>query len=210
MIYDIYTLTLTERSVKNIKMSPRSKKQIEELKEVKRKLIMNSALELFADYGYHGTSINMIAKKAGIAKGLIYTYFENKESLIKELVLGGIEEFSDIFDPNNDGVLTEEEFEFFVNESFKLLESNMKFWRLYFVLVMKKEIIEMFGDKFKEFTLPFINVLTDYYKRKNHANAEAEALLLGSVMDGVSLNFLMDPKIFPLHKVKELIINKFK
>jgi len=166
LIYDIYTLTLTERSVKNIKMSPRSKKQIEELKEVKRKLIMNSALELFADYGYHGTSINMIAKKAGIAKGLIYTYFENKESLIKELVLGGIEEFSDIFDPNNDGVLTEEEFEFFV--------------------------------------------ITDYYKRKNHANAEAEALLLGSVMDGVSLNFLMDPKIFPLHKVKELIINKFK
>jgi len=191
-------------------MSPRSKKQIEELKEVKRKLIMNSALELFADYGYHGTSINMIAKKAGIAKGLIYTYFENKESLIKELVLGGIEEFSDIFDPNNDGVLTEEEFEFFVNESFKLLESNMKFWRLYFVLVMKKEIIEMFGDKFKEFTLPFINVLTDYYKRKNHENAEAEAILLGSVMDGVSLNFLMDPENFPLHKVKELIINKFK
>ena len=191
-------------------MSPRSKKQIEELKEVKRKLIMNSALELFADYGYHGTSINMIAKKAGIAKGLIYTYFENKESLIKELVLGGIEEFSDIFDPNNDGVLTEEEFEFFVNESFKLLESNMKFWRLYFVLVMKKEIIEMFGDKFKEFTSPFINILTDYYKRKNHANAEAEALLLCSVMDGVSLNFLMDPENFPLHKVKELIINKFK
>jgi len=191
-------------------MSPRSKKQIEELKEVKRKHIMDSALELFADYGYHGTSINMIAKKAGIAKGLIYTYFENKESLIKELVFVGIEEFSGIFDPNNDGVLTEEEFEFFVDESFKLLESNMKFWRLYFLLVMKKEIIEMFGDKFQEFTLPFINILTDYYKRKEHDNAEAEAILLGSIMDGVSLNYLMDPVNFPLHKVKELIIKKFK
>lgn len=203
-------LSLTERSVKRVKMSPRTIKQIEELKKIKRKHIMDCALELFADYGYHGTSINMISQKASIAKGLIYTYFENKDDLLKELVFSGIKEFDEIFDPNKDGFLTEDEFDFFVEESFNLLKNNIKFWRLYFLLVMKKEIIEIFGEKFQEFTLPFINILSDYYKRKGHEKPHAEAILFGAMMDGVSFNYVMEPETFPLTEVKELIIKRFK
>lgn len=49
------------------------------------KKITDVAIVLFVKYGVQGTSMAMIAKKAGIATGSIYNYFENKEKLINEI-----------------------------------------------------------------------------------------------------------------------------
>ena len=51
----------------------------------KRDDIIRVALELFAENGFHGTPVAMIAKKAGVGAGTIYRYFENKDVLINEL-----------------------------------------------------------------------------------------------------------------------------
>ncbi len=44
--------------------------------------IIDSAFELFAFNGLHGTSLSDIAKLCGISKGTLYYYFPNKENLI--------------------------------------------------------------------------------------------------------------------------------
>ena len=49
--------------------------------------ILEAALELIAERGFHGAPISMIAKKAGVGEGTIYIYFENKDALINELYL---------------------------------------------------------------------------------------------------------------------------
>lgn len=51
----------------------------------KRSDVMQAALELIADQGFHGAPMAEIAEKAGVATGTIYRYFENKEVLIREL-----------------------------------------------------------------------------------------------------------------------------
>ena len=61
-------------------MSPRTPQQFEEIREEKMTLIMDIALEHFANEGYHTTTINHIARHAGISKGLMYNYFESKEA----------------------------------------------------------------------------------------------------------------------------------
>lgn len=43
--------------------------------------IMEAATELFHFYGYGGTSIDMLIKKAGVSKSNFYYYFEGKEEL---------------------------------------------------------------------------------------------------------------------------------
>lgn len=48
----------------------------------KRRCILESALELINDYGFHGSPISKVAKNAGVAAGSIYTYFQSKEDLI--------------------------------------------------------------------------------------------------------------------------------
>jgi AcrR family transcriptional regulator len=51
----------------------------------KRELILDAALELFVDRGFHGTAVPALAQKAAVGAGTIYRYFENKEALVNEL-----------------------------------------------------------------------------------------------------------------------------
>lgn len=50
--------------------------------EAKRKQILAAATRVFAERGYEGSRVGDIAREAGIAYGLIYHYFENKEDIL--------------------------------------------------------------------------------------------------------------------------------
>lgn len=47
--------------------------------------ILAAALDLFSDYGFHGTSMALLAKTAKIPVGTIYRHFAGKEELIHAL-----------------------------------------------------------------------------------------------------------------------------
>lgn len=49
--------------------------------EARRTLIIEAALEVFAEQGYHGASIEEIAGRAGITKPVLYDHFESKAAL---------------------------------------------------------------------------------------------------------------------------------
>lgn len=51
----------------------------------KRELILTTAIKLFNEHGFHGTSIQMVASTAHIAAGSLYRYFSGKEDLIRSL-----------------------------------------------------------------------------------------------------------------------------
>jgi AcrR family transcriptional regulator len=51
----------------------------------KRSEIVQSALDLIVEHGFHGASMSMVAEKAQVGAGTIYHYFESKEALINEL-----------------------------------------------------------------------------------------------------------------------------
>lgn len=47
--------------------------------------IIDAAVKVIANHGYHGAKVTAIAKEAGVADGTIYLYFKNKEHLLVEL-----------------------------------------------------------------------------------------------------------------------------
>ena len=49
---------------------PRSPEQFNDIRKQKKQLIMDTALELFAENGFHATSISQIAAKAKFRKAL--------------------------------------------------------------------------------------------------------------------------------------------
>lgn len=51
----------------------------------RREQILDCALEAFASCGYHQTSIADVCKRAGIGRGTLYQYFEDKRSLLVAL-----------------------------------------------------------------------------------------------------------------------------
>jgi AcrR family transcriptional regulator len=48
----------------------------------KREAILDAALELFGERGFHGTAVPQVAERAGVGAGTIYRYFESKEALV--------------------------------------------------------------------------------------------------------------------------------
>lgn len=64
--------------------------------QIERKLkILKSAVQSFAASGFHISDIDKIAKNAGVGKGTLYRYFQNKEDLFFESVKYCMDEMYD-------------------------------------------------------------------------------------------------------------------
>ena len=165
-------------------MSPRTPKQYEEIREEKIALIMDTALEHFSNEGYYRTTINHIARHAGISKGLMYNYFESKEALLKAIIHKSVNEVYKYLDINRDGYLSGEEFEFFIRKINVLLKEKRYFWRLLMQLLMQNDAREQFLKSFPEsdslihpghepgdnyYPLQMMKMITDYFLRKKES-----------------------------------------
>lgn len=191
-------------------MSPRTPEQFEEMREERKTLIMDVALEHFAKEGYHRTTINHIARHAGMSKGLMYNYFTSKESLLFEIIMRSVNEMYADFDKDKDGYLSEEEFEFFIRRLFNLLKEKKSFWRLLFQLVMQNEVREKILNSFPSFEIlteennnnrdmaflnSIVNILTDYFVRKKDRGSKGydpfrELNLFILTLKGLALSFV--------------------
>ncbi|HET8648645.1 MAG TPA: TetR/AcrR family transcriptional regulator [Gemmatimonadales bacterium] len=48
--------------------------------------ILEAAEAVFGEFGYNGTRLEEVARRAGVSKGTLYLYFESKEALFREMV----------------------------------------------------------------------------------------------------------------------------
>src|ERR1700753_1120101 len=55
--------------------------QLKQRSEIKRATILAAALELFARYGLHGTTVDQIAEAANVSKTNLFYYFPTKEDV---------------------------------------------------------------------------------------------------------------------------------
>ena len=55
-------------------------------KESRPAEILAAAIQEFVEKGYSATRLEDVARRAGVTKGTMYLYFENKEALFKEMV----------------------------------------------------------------------------------------------------------------------------
>jgi AcrR family transcriptional regulator len=59
-------------------------------KDARPEEIIAAALDLFVERGYASTRLDDVAACAGVSKGTLYLYFENKEDLFKAVVRGNV------------------------------------------------------------------------------------------------------------------------
>jgi AcrR family transcriptional regulator len=200
---------MTEHLINKNSIMPRSKEQFREMREKTRNIILENALKLFSIKGYHGTSISDIAKAAGISKGLAYNYFESKQKLVEALfeqMLQIGQDFEEILDSSLDSY---EKIEVLIEFSFKYIEENEEFWRLYISFVLQPEIIEQGKKVSNEFNSRLLKKMEKILKQVGIKNPTIEARILGALFDGIGLDYFIDKSNFPLHKIKKLILKRY-
>jgi len=187
-------------------MPPRTEEQFEEIRNEKTKLIMQSALQLFANNGYDNTSISQIAKDAGISKGLMYNYFDSKEALIKTIMLSGINNFMVLLQVKDKENIKRDEIEFFVNGNMELLKQNIDYYKLFFSLAFQPKIFQILGDSFMKISEDVTDIFVKYFTQKGEEKPYVKARLILALFDGIGIHYVIDKEHFPIEDIREIII----
>jgi AcrR family transcriptional regulator len=140
--------------------------------------------------------MSKIANKAGISKGLAYNYFNSKQEILDEIVRTGTDSIYTHFDLNHDGVLTENEFEYFIHKSFQVISENRRFWKLYSALMMQSDLAESFNKKYGESSLSLVNILKQFIISKGSKDPDTDLLIISSLIKGALLLVVTTPEYF--------------
>lgn len=57
-----------------------------QMAEARRSQILDAAVAVISEQGFHKTTIKQIARQAGIADGTIYNYFKNKDDILMGII----------------------------------------------------------------------------------------------------------------------------
>jgi AcrR family transcriptional regulator len=192
---------------------PRSPKQYEEIRNEKRQLIMDVALDHFANEGYLPTSISHIAQTAGISKGLMYNYFKSKEDLLKCILDLLIDEIMFEIDLDNDGEISEEEAIHFIDFYFDILKNKREQIKLYYQLSIQPQVVSfMIDSHFNPMVLERQKLLYKYFLKKSDIDPEIGLINISSIIKGFSIDYVIAPEMYPdeiFYKYREYLKNLF-
>lgn len=99
----------------------------------RREALLAAALDVFAAQGYHGASIDDVARAAGVSKALVFQHFASKRELHDELLTAHAEELFRRFRVNAErGTTGEERLRGGVDAFFSFVEERADAWRALF------------------------------------------------------------------------------
>lgn len=101
---------------------------------ITRKLILDTALDVFLEEGYTKTTIAKISNKANVGYGTVYSHFKGKDDILNKVVDSVLDEFYNLLEvPFRPGNLDEARDAYYelVLTSFRLAEMHRPIMRVY-------------------------------------------------------------------------------
>lgn len=190
-------------------MSPRTTRQFEEIREQSRKKILDAAFELFATRGYHNTSVSQIAKTAGVAKGLIYNYFETKEDLIRGVVHDLMAQGDDIVGEMLKIEAPQAQMKFLIEFSFRYIIEQEHTTQLMTSLALQLDEFPAVKEIVKAKYTGMIPLMAQLLEKSGIPDFEQEANILAATMDGISMQYLVLKEAVPMEAMKQHLIRKY-
>ena len=197
-----------EQTFSQNNMSPRTKNQFEEIRQKSRENIEKIALELFAIKGYHATSISQIAEKAGISKGLLYNYYKSKEHLLDSVIMKVFDEIMRIVQLS-ENLPAEKQIEQMIIQTINHLKENITFWRLYLFLVHQSDVQLKLAGIWEKMRDDYMKYFASLFKKIGSKNPEMEAMMLGTMFDGIGINYVTAPDGYPIDEMSNYLVEIF-
>ena len=185
---------------------PRRPEQFEEIREKSREKILAAALELFANKGYDATSIDSIAKKAGVSKGLIYNYFESKEKILLAIFDDAMKVGDEILARYKGLTDPYEIMRCMTEDTFDFLRKKKQYCQLLTAISLQPGVMGDMEDFIDKAFKKNMKIMTGLYKQIGDKDPHVSALLISAILDGVSLGYCMLGDSYPLDKMEKRII----
>ncbi len=190
-------------------MSPRTKEQFEAIRAKSRKAILRAALKLFAKKGYVETTTADIAWKVGISKGLIYAYFPSKDAILEAIISESVREAipalslpEETKDPRT--VMSQ-----LIRNWINLVKSDSDLMRLVLQLHTSGAFGKIVQKKAGELHELFATGVVSLLKRLGSPDPDLDSMLLGAILDGISLNYTAAPDSFPIDRIEKKLVDMY-
>ena len=176
-------------------------------KEEKRRNIAFACKDILLAHGINNITISQIAKTAGVGKGTIYEYFENKEDIVFEIITAFISEY----EKNLHAVLeinesTKEKIYHFLSLFYQDEYSNekMTIYREFLGIAMTHETQEMidFNKQCREKFLAIVEKILEEGIHKNEISAGSLGLASSILL--FSLGLLVETHMAELDPQQEI------
>jgi AcrR family transcriptional regulator len=155
-----------------------------------RSEILQAALGLFTEHGYHGTSMRQIAQEAGIALGGIYNHFSGKEEIFKTVFIE-LHPFWETLPLMN--AAQGETIEEFVRDAARRMIDELA-ERPDFLNLMFIELVEFNGEHIPEFFEIFFPQFREFSQRflaKRQEMRDIPLLMVTRVFVGLFLSYVI-------------------
>lgn len=186
----------------------------------KYKQIVDAAVVVIADNGYHQAQVSKIAKQAGVADGTIYLYFKNKE----DILISVFQEKMSLFIENLQAIIQEdtspsEKLRLMIENHFKVLSNDTFLSRVTQLELRQsnKDLRHQINSILKEYLDQLDAILvegveTGYFSKEMDIRL-ARQLIFGTI-DEVTTSWVMKEHKFDLNsqapKVYRLLLNGIK
>jgi len=185
-------------------------------KEEKRRAVALSCSKLLHEVGMKNLTVAQVAKTAGIGKGTVYEYFENKEDIIFEIINIHIEEHHEVFLKAVKDIKTIREkiflfFDFVLNDSKENME-HFKGYKEYLSVLLAEENENMFNfnGKCNLFFHNQLQLIIEDGIKNNELKPEARNFIDGLMVFEKGLVLMkMSDKEFDTKSSCEKFINNF-
>jgi TetR/AcrR family fatty acid metabolism transcriptional regulator len=180
--------------------------------------IVRATVECMTKFGYHNFSMQDVARAAGVSKGIIHYYFLNKDELMMSVldkVAGDIETvlMSDIGSASG----PVQKLQILIDVCFDIVRStreyyqvNMDFWTQ---INQKREVRDAIAKHYAKFRETAARVIREGVDQGvfRKVNPSDYASIMIALVDGVSLQWLFDEKVFDydavVKEVTELVLH---
>lgn len=170
--------------------------------------ITEAALELFANEGYHATSVSKIAKKAHVSKGLIYNYYNSKEDILHAIITGANSESEDLLEELFQGD-AKDQLRNVLNYLFEMLDKDFHRIKLFLSLVAQVENIEFVHRLGVEKYKKTMAILESLFEQLDYKSPRAESQFITALVDGLAMQYAILKNDLPLNSIRDNLFEKY-
>jgi AcrR family transcriptional regulator len=174
-----------------------------------RARIVDAALHLFAEHGYDGTSVRMIAERAGVSPGLLYHYFPAKEALLRALFEATMEDVRASFAQAAAAPTPEARLALLVRAAIRIVAEHRSFWRLAYGIRLQPAVVASLGPELPAWTAEILATLEGHLRALGTPDPAIEARILFATIDGVCQHSVLLEGDYPADEIGEAIIARY-
>lgn len=176
----------------------------------KKNKVIEVATTLFAKNGFENTSMTSICSEAKVSKGLVYHYFESKESILIEIFTQVTDQMIEMNKKSKSTLEPNIQLQQLIETIFYQLKQDKQLFQFNLNIMFQPTTRKILTEQIEKRASILFNSVKTIFDQISLEKSTILSYMFIAEIDGVALNYLSVFKDYPLEMIKVELLNKYK